>query len=283
VTLPNLLVIGAMKCGTTSLHHYLGLHPEIFMSRRKELDFFIEDLNWKKGIAWYAAQFPEPAAIRGEASPRYSLHPVYRGVPQRIHQVLPDVKLVYVVRDPVQRVISHYMHDVIERSEQRTLEAILEQDERNHYVHCSRYWMQLEQYRCVFPTRQVLVIRQEDLLEQRAGILRSVFRFLEVDESFASWRTAARRHQTTRKRQLSHSGRVLRESILGRLLDRMRPELRGYLEWLLFYPFSRAVERFRPPVPLVDRLEELFREDTRRLEDGWEIAQPLDESRSPTS
>jgi hypothetical protein len=67
--LPNLIIIGAPKCGTTSLHHYLSLHPQISMSREKELNFFIAERNWSKGIAWYAAQFAADNKVRGEASP----------------------------------------------------------------------------------------------------------------------------------------------------------------------------------------------------------------------
>ena len=75
--LPNLVVIGGAKCGTTSLHHYLSLHPEIFMSHPKELDFFIEEANWNKGIRWYESKFKAPGkVIRGESSPRYTR---YRG------------------------------------------------------------------------------------------------------------------------------------------------------------------------------------------------------------
>ena len=63
--LPNLLVIGGLKCGTTSLHHYLNLHPAIAMSRPKELNFFVEELNWHLGSDWYASHFDRAAAVRG--------------------------------------------------------------------------------------------------------------------------------------------------------------------------------------------------------------------------
>jgi hypothetical protein len=81
VALPNLVVIGAMKCGTTSLHHYLDLHPEISMSRPKELNFFIGDDGgpgdwrggtWRRGTAWYAQHFEPAAPVRGEVSPGYT-------------------------------------------------------------------------------------------------------------------------------------------------------------------------------------------------------------------
>ena len=64
--LPNLIVIGAQKCGTTSLHYYLGVHPDIFMSREKELRYFVEEFNWGKGIDWYRSHFGANASILGE-------------------------------------------------------------------------------------------------------------------------------------------------------------------------------------------------------------------------
>ena len=112
--LPNLIVIGAAKCGTTSLHEYLDLHPEVAMSREKELDFFVEEKHWGRGVEWYAAQF-EDAPVRGESSPSYTAYPRYRGVPERIRRVVPDAKLVYLVRDPVERIVSHFVHRQVVR------------------------------------------------------------------------------------------------------------------------------------------------------------------------
>lgn len=73
--LPNLVVIGAHKAGTTSLQFYLGLHPQIQMSSPKELDFFLEKHNWKKGVEWYASHFHGPEPVHGEGSPSYTLFP----------------------------------------------------------------------------------------------------------------------------------------------------------------------------------------------------------------
>lgn len=101
---PNLVVIGAAKCGTTSLHEYLNAHPQIAMSREKELDFFVAEKNWSRGLDWYEAQF-EDAPIRGESSVSYAAFPEYQGVPERIVRALPDARVIYLVRDPVERVV----------------------------------------------------------------------------------------------------------------------------------------------------------------------------------
>jgi len=93
VQLPNLIVIGAQKSGTTSLHHYLSLHPEIMMSKHKELNYFNEELNWKKGLAWYKSHFIGEAKIYGESSPHYTFYPLYKGVAQRMYSIIPEAKL----------------------------------------------------------------------------------------------------------------------------------------------------------------------------------------------
>ena len=128
--LPNLIIIGGLKCGTTSLHHYLNLHPEIAMSRPKELNFFVSELNWPLGRDWYAGHFDPSARIRGESSPHYTNRPSFNGVPGRMRELLgSDVRLVYVVRDPIDRMLSHYLHNVGGGYEDRSLADALSDPE----------------------------------------------------------------------------------------------------------------------------------------------------------
>src|SRR3954453_13232385 len=81
--LPNLVVVGAQKCGTSGLHYYLGLHPEISMSRPKELNFFIEERNFSRGVDWYRRHFGPAARVGGESSPKYTAYPQHEGLPER--------------------------------------------------------------------------------------------------------------------------------------------------------------------------------------------------------
>src|SRR5215210_6346576 len=95
--LPNLVVIGAQKCGTSGLHYHLGLHPEVSMSKPKELNFFIGERNWPRGEDWYRRHFDPNAKVRGEASPNYTAFPQHVGVPERMASMVPDAKLIYVL------------------------------------------------------------------------------------------------------------------------------------------------------------------------------------------
>jgi hypothetical protein len=220
--LPDLIVIGAQKCGTTSLHSYLGLHPEIAMSRPKELDFFVAEHNWPRGRAWYEAHFDGGTArLRGESSPSYTNYPEYRGVPERMARLVPAAKLVYLVRDPLDRIVSHYVHHYAAGGTRRGLEAELGDLRDSVFVAHSLYHAQLRRYLRVFPEPSLLVVAQEDLLRRRRGTLRRVFRFLGVDESFWSPGFERLHHPSASKPAPVPrlEGRLRR-----RLVERLRPD-----------------------------------------------------------
>jgi hypothetical protein len=202
--LPNIVVIGAMKCGTTALHDFLDRHPEIAMSRAKELNFFFgpdvapagarpygEPLawaagNWHRGLRWYAAQFDAAAPMRGESSPGYT-SPARPEVAARIAAHLPDAKLIYLVRDPVERALSQYRHHVAEGTERRApVEALF--DPHSQYLARSRYHERLAPFAARFCRTRIHVVALEDLLAARRRTLTSLFAFLGVDGRYP-WRT----------------------------------------------------------------------------------------------
>jgi hypothetical protein len=180
--LPTFLLIGAMKAGTTSLYHYLSAHPQIATPEYKAPEFFVAESNWHRGIDWYRKQFPPtgPNVLAiGEASNAYAKYPRHQGVPARIAAHLPDVRLVYVVRDPVARIRSHYQTRAAEGSEKAPFaEAVFS---NSIYLDYSRYAMQIEQYLEHFPREQLLVITSEDLRESREPTMRRVYEFVGVD------------------------------------------------------------------------------------------------------
>src|SRR3954465_8128427 len=112
--LPNLLVIGATKAGTTTLWHYLDVHPEIFMAPDKELHFFDLDENWAKGVDWYAERFAgaQGQAVIGEATPGYTRYPHRPEAAKRAFATVPDAKRFYRAPAPIERIRSHYVQEV---------------------------------------------------------------------------------------------------------------------------------------------------------------------------
>jgi hypothetical protein len=180
--LPNFLIIGAAKAGTTSLYHYLRVHPQVFMPATKELNFFVESGTWAKGRAWYERQFQAAgdAAAVGEASPNYTKHPLFAGVPGRIARLIPEVRLIYLVRHPIQRFRSGYLDEVRRGRQPNSIEASLRTDPS--IFAASNYGMQIEQYLEHFPREQLLVLAAEDLRERRAATLSRVHAFLGVED-----------------------------------------------------------------------------------------------------
>jgi hypothetical protein len=183
--LPTFLVIGAMKSGTDSLWHYLRSHPRVHMSAKKEPDFFVQELNWRRGPEWYRSRFagaPPGAVAVGEASTSYSKHPVYAGVPARIARMLPDVSLIYLIRDPVERIRSQYQHQVLLGLERRPIgRAVLDDPS---YVAFSSYAMQLERYLPFVDRDRILVVLSERLRDDRQRTLRQIAAAIGVDDGF---------------------------------------------------------------------------------------------------
>jgi len=185
---PNLIIIGAQKSGTSSLHHYLNLHPDVSMSATKELNFFVETLNWEKGLDWYESWFTGTQKIHGESSPSYTMYPNFPGVPARMHSILPDARLIYLVRDPIERIISHYLHQWYgKRQDALFLELLadLENKKTRHYIHTSSYALQLSQYTEFYDLSKICVVSLEDLKNSRQQTLARIYRFLEIDDSFS--------------------------------------------------------------------------------------------------
>jgi len=182
LTLPTFLIIGAMKAGTTALHEYLSNHPQIFMSSHKELKFFVKELNWERGLDWYSRQFADagPALCRGESSPHYAMASRYAGVPRRIASVIPEAKLIYLVRDPVDRMKSAYLHRVAKGREIRSAEQAFATDEP--YLNDSRYAWQIEQYLEYFDRSRILILEAEYLRKSRREALERVLQFLDVSD-----------------------------------------------------------------------------------------------------
>jgi hypothetical protein len=277
--LPTFLIIGAMKAGTTSLYHYLRSHPQIFMPDEKEVMFFDARHAWSRGVDWYAEQFasaPAEAAALGEASTSYTKFPVVQGVPERIAAVLPDVRLIYVLRHPVDRMRSHYLYLLSRGKERRPIQQAFTEDPA--YLDTSRYAMQIEQYLPHLPLDRFLFVDSRQLANERATTLRSIYGFLGVDEGWASpvvdrefFRSSERRMKPGLTQKLRGVPGV------ATLAARVPRPVRTLARRLPADPVD--VERGRIDDDLRRRLEETLADDVRRLRaylppgfDGWGLA-----------
>ena len=144
--LPDFLIIGAMKCGTSTLHEQLALRSGLFLSTPKEPNFFSDDAQYARGLDWYTALF---AAARedqrcGESSTHYTKRPTYPETVARMHRHLPRARLIYVMRDPIERIVSQYIHEWSQHEVACGFEEALRRYDR--YVAYSSYAYQLEPF-----------------------------------------------------------------------------------------------------------------------------------------
>jgi Sulfotransferase domain len=198
--LPSVLIIGAQRSGSTSLFNYLVQHPHVLPPLGKEIHYF--DLHHARGLRWYRGRFPfahrlRPPALTIDASPYYLPHPL---APARAYRLLPDVKLVALLRNPVERAFSHYQHEVRDGREslsfpealERETERLAGEEERlerepgyysyNHhrysYVRRGLYLEQLLRWTRWYPRSQLLVLQSEWLFRDPAAASASVYEFL---------------------------------------------------------------------------------------------------------
>lgn len=188
--LPDAMIIGAMKCGTSSLHNYLAQHPQVIPPLRKEVHFF--DMNYGRGESWYRANFGragEPG-LNFESSPYYLYHPL---APERASRLVPQARLIVLVRDPVRRAYSHYWHERDKGREKLSFEdAVAAEPDRlgidaerlargeiersaahQHfsYLGRGRYAEQIERWLRFYPRERLLCLRFEDLAADPLAVL----------------------------------------------------------------------------------------------------------------
>jgi hypothetical protein len=200
--LPNFLIIGASRSGTTSLYSVLRRHPDIFMSPRKEVHFFEKDSNYRRGLSLYARHFARARGQRavGEATPAYLCHP---NAPARIAEHLPGARLVAILRNPVTRAYSQYWYRrrlldeplSFERAVTAYRGEVYRPGERGYFSR-GFYLTYLDRYLKFFPREQVHVLLFEDMVADPPAFYRDLFRFLDVEETFSCAEMGARHNQT---------------------------------------------------------------------------------------
>jgi hypothetical protein len=190
VVRPNLFLVGAMKCGTSTLHTLLDLHPRITMSQPKEPGYFIDDADLKRDTPLtsplteqqYLALFKwtSTLAYAGESSTYYTKYPRLPCPAERIHAFNTDSRILYLVRDPVDRMASHYQHQGgLGRRNHPDIAKVLAKDDNIWNV--TDYGMQIRRYIDIFGRQRVLILSFEDMVRDTSGFMSSVFRWLDVE------------------------------------------------------------------------------------------------------
>lgn len=268
--MPDFVIPGFTRCGTTWLYEVLRLHPSICLPLRKEINFF--NRAYERGQDWYAAYFADCPndRVTGDISPVYAEDPA---VPSRIHETLPDARLVLLVRDHVARIRSIYWHLVRDGRANDDLTAFLDGSSAGSaFMERQRYAPVLERYLGLFPRERVLILVYEELRADPRAAVASILEFLgvptgaawppemeaklgqRVNPTFAParpgfYRRAQRLHQTLRRTQLR---------VLDRPLDLGKKAF-----------FALAGQRDRAelgPVPGEERVRRFLADDTVQVE-----------------
>lgn len=262
MALPDFVIIGAMKCGTSTLHAQLAAQPGVFMSDLKEPNFFSDDAVHARGRAWYEGLFSaaEPGDLKGESSTHYTKLPTYRDSAKRMAELLTAPKLIYVLRDPVERAVSHYLHEWSLGGMGDDVERAF--GEHPELVDYGRYAMQIEPYVRLFGKDAILLLRAETMDADPHGTMARVGAFL--GRSDLCWDTALGRQNASaeRTRRLPFHGLLVDNGVATLLRRTLVPKaVRNRIR-------QGRQRRDRPALPadLRARLGGHFAEDRRALE-----------------
>ncbi|MEZ0579779.1 sulfotransferase [Nocardioides sp. MH1] len=275
--LPNLVVVGAAKAGSTSLHNYLALHPAISMSRDKEMRFFT-DPDCRSWIGRYQDYYDAGATYRGESTPQYTKWPVFPGVVDRMADLVPDAKLLYLVRDPVERAIAEYVEEATWGVITEDIESALSDVDQPHnrIVAPSRYATQLRELHRRFDAAQVMVIDLADLRDDPQTTMKRIFEFLGLEAIDLDDEALRPRNSYGDKGTLPGWYQALRRPALIRLMHRLPTDRLTQFRNFVTRRISKPVERPEPSEESLARLRaELapevaaLREMTGQAFAGW--------------
>jgi hypothetical protein len=278
--LPDFVVIGAMKCATTTLHEQLARQPGLFMSRLKEPSFFSDDQVYAKGLGWYTAIFRDAKdhQLRGESSTHYTKLPAYPCTVDRLARLLPRVKLIYVMRHPIDRLASHYLHELtVGRIKVGLEQAVVHHPELVDY---GRYSMQLEPYLDAFGPEAVHPVFFDRLIAEPDDELERIGRFLGASEPLV-WDHSLKPQNVGRERLRDSPLRnaFVQAPVLATLRRALVP---GVLSERVKSYWRIGVDPPRIPPDLEARLRDVFDADLARLGSWLGISLDCESFRSVT-
>jgi hypothetical protein len=285
MTMPNFLIIGAEKAGTSSLHYYLGQHPQIFMCPVKEPRFFFPEFytTYCKGprkgdrnsaitLQAYKDLFVNVSSeiAIGESSPQYLYAPK---APEKIKYYIPEVKMIVILRNPVERAFSAFCYQVRDGYENLSFEQALQEEPNRiryqwrpiwYYQKLGFYHSQLSRYFKLFAKDQIRIYLYEDFDTNSNLIVSDIFKFLEVDYDFCPTLTRKNVSYIPKSRSiysLFNKDNPIKSAFKPLLSSKFRKQLKIYLEKFNHEPKPSLLPETRK------KLNMLFRQDILQLQD----------------
>ena len=266
MTLPNFLIVGAQKCGTTSLHDILNEHPQANMSNLKEINFFYSEDKYAKGLDHYKSYFKNPDSnhrVTGESSPGYICSP---GIHKLIHQDLGNIKIVIILRDPIKRAFSQYWDNRRQlketMSESEIIDNYLETEyskNRKGYFSRGVYYSDVKKYVELFGKKNVHIIILENLIKNQTSELQQLYNFLGIDKDKGFQKLP----------KSSNSAMVWKNPFYSYFLN--NPSKTKYIPLkarrLFFFGKQETFKYDLPEQSHIDKLKEFYKPWNKKLED----------------
>ena len=265
---PDFMIIGAMKAGTSTLHQQLARQPGIFMSTPKEPNFFSDDDQFARGLDWYASLFAgaTDGDLCGESSTHYTKLPTYPQTLSRMLDILPDLRLVYLVRHPVDRLVSHYIHAWTENWTSDPIDRAV--DTYEPLIAYSRYAMQLRPWLETYGPERIRVIFFDRLASDPVALLGEVADHIGYRGEVQWFEEAARDNVSSeRLRKSGLRDRLVNMPVLREVRQFLIPQ--AAREWVK--GFWRMQQRPQLSSAPAARLESVFDEDLRALGDWTDV------------
>lgn len=270
MTLPNLVGCGAGKSGTTSLYYYLSQHPEIYMAAVKEVHYFSR--HYGLGESWYESHFAgsDNAAVIGEFSTSYMLDPA---VPERLASLLPNARLLFIFRNPIDRAYSNYWFSLSIGTETRagTFSELLRTPEGfNKYIAGGFYYQYLQQFLGFFAPEQIYVMITEEVQRAPLQQMALCYKYLGVDSTFQPDTSKTYNVTVTTSNKwlaAGYSSWMMAKTRLKPFVKRFPGQLRRHLAQVEKQTIQRALSDERPDILTEDRafLGEIYADQNKKL------------------
>ena len=259
--LPDFIIIGAMKCATSTLHDQLSDQPGFFMTKPKEPFFFSNDEVWEKGLHWYSSLYNDANGndLCGESSTHYTKLPTYPRTIERMRAHVPNAKLIYIIRHPIDRLISHYIHDWSEKVINIPIDDAVER--HSNLIAYSQYAMQIRPFLETYGPDNILLVFFEHLLSESQVEIERIAKFIGYADK-PKWRSGSASNVSSRRMRRS----ALRDAIVWNpVATWLRRNLvpKSTREWIK--GFWQMKQRPRLSRQTCDMLERVFDKDLHLL------------------
>ncbi len=251
-----------MRAATSTFHQVLSGCPGLSLPSMKETDYFVPEISGQRPPSWYENQFDKSAQLRAEVDPNYAKRDIFKQVPERIARYAPNAKIIYILRDPVTRAVSHFQHSQLMGQTLPAPDDLLTSQSGQHILATSRYYWQIEPWRHHFGDDNILLLDFHQVTQDLAATMQTLNRFLGV-ELVPNLTATNRANDITEVSHVPNWWLNLRSTRLGTALRRHTP--RGLVTRTKGAAFKSPTMPIILPSDTVEMIAEQVRDDAAAL------------------